>query len=383
MITFSQCYLLWAFIFISQTYGEDIPIPFLWGVATAAYQIEGATTDGGRGSTIWDTYSTIPGKIDKGDTGAIADGSYYRTKEDIQLIKNMGVQSYRFSIGWSRIMPTGTFPVNQAGIDHYNEVIDELIRQGIEPLVTLYHWDLPSGLEDKYGGWLSTEIENDFAAYADVAFAAFGDRVKMWSTINEPWSFCLMGYVTGDFAPGRCSDRTKCPAGDSMTEGYIAAHNVLNSHAKAVELYRKKYQVAQQGRIGIVLNQDWAEPLTDDPLDISAAERHNEFTMSWFADPIVFGTYPESMIRLVGDRMPQFTEEQKVRIKGSYDYFAFNHYSTKYYYDPNRPVKENEIRVLSATMDSSSVQNKRTLFDASLGPGWPSDQINAMTPYDR
>jgi beta-glucosidase len=362
---------------------------FVWGVATAAYQIEGAVNDGGRGSTIWDTFSALPGKTDHGDTGELADGSYYRVKEDVQLIKDMGLKSYRFSIAWSRIMPTGQLPVNQVGVDHYNAVLDELERQGIEPLVTLYHWDLPSGLEDLYGGWLSPEIERDFVAYADVAFAAFGDRVKMWSTMNEPWTFCLFGYVTGLFAPGRCSDRSICTEGDSATEGYIAAHNVLNSHAAAVELYRTKYQSSQGGKIGIVLNQDWAEPLTDDPLDVAAAERKNEFTMAWFADPLVFGRYPESMVRLVGDRLPQFTPEQKVRITGSYDYFAINHYSTKYYYDPLRPLQEGEIRVeapISAVVgvgaDESSPSASRSLFDTSGNLGWPADQANKESKYD-
>ena len=371
----------------------------MWGVATAAYQIEGAVTDGGRGQTIWDSFAALPGKTDKGDTGEIADGSYYRIREDVQLIKNMGLSSYRFSIAWSRIMPTGEMPVNQAGIDHYNLLLDELESQGIEPLVTLYHWDLPSALEEKYEGWLSPDIENQFALYADVCFAAFGDRVKMWTTINEPWTFCLMGYVTGAFAPGRCSDRSKCAVGDSSTEGYIAAHNVLNAHAAAVQLYRKKYQTLHGGRIGMVLNQDWAEPLTDDPLDIIAAARKNEFTMAWFADPMVFGRYPDSMVELVGDRLPKFTPEQRERLIGSYDYFAFNHYSTKYYYDPVRPVKYGEVRIApkgSIEHNNNNDKNKnnsnnnvkverkdRLLFDTTGGTGWAADQLNSESKYDQ
>ena len=362
--------------------------PFTWGVATAAYQIEGAVADDGRGPTIWDSFSAIPGKISNGDTGAVADGSYYRIAEDVQLIKDMGLSSYRFSIAWSRIMPTGEMPVNQAGIDHYNKLLDELEKQGIEPLVTLYHWDLPSALEVKYGGWLGQDIETAFAVYADVCFAAFGDRVKMWTTINEPWTFCLMGYGTGAFAPGRCSDRNLCPSGDSATESYITAHNVLNSHAAAVDVYRTKYQNTQNGKIGIVLNQDWAEPLTDDPRDIIAANRKNEFTMGWFADPLVFGKYPDSMIQLVGDRLPKFTEEQRKRLVGSYDYFAFNHYSTKYYYDPARPLRVGEKRVVTPTSSnatdtsSSKNKNKRSLFDASGSTGWAADQLNKESKYD-
>lgn len=360
---------------------------FVWGVATAAYQIEGAVADGGRGPTIWDSFAALPGKTDKGDTGEIADGSYYRIKEDVQLIKDMGLSSYRFSIAWSRIMPTGEMPINQAGIDHYNTLFDELERQGIEPLVTLYHWDLPSALEEKYEGWLSPDLERHFAFYADVCFAAFGDRVKMWTTINEPWTFCLMGYVTGAFAPGRCSDRSKCALGDSSTEGYIAAHNVLNAHAAAVQLYREKYQVLHGGKIGIVLNQDWAEPLTDDPLDIIAANRKNEFTMAWFNDPIVFGRYPDSMVELVGSRLPQFTPEQRDRLIGSYDYFAFNHYSTKFYYDPVRAVRLGEVRRAPKSdvenNQTSAVRRDRVLFDTTGGTGWAADQLNSESKYDQ
>ena len=418
--------LIWSVHLISIITADidQSPRPFVWGVATAAYQIEGAVTDDGRGPSIWDTFSALPGKTSKGDTGKIADGSYHRIKEDVQLIKNMGLKSYRFSISWSRILPTGQLPINQAGVDHYNALLDELERHGIEALVTLYHWDLPLYLEEKYGGWLSPEIEKDFTSYADICFAAFGNRVKMWTTINEPWTFCLFGYVTGAFAPGRCSDRQKCSEGNSSIEGYVAAHNVLNSHASAVQLYRKKYQKIQKGKIGIVLNQDWAEPLTQDPLDVIAANRKNEFTMGWFADPLVFGKYPDSMINLVGDRLPKFTVEEKKRLIGSYDYFAFNHYSTKYYFDPLRPLLEGEVRIspvpvpvpvplndsitindrpISAAstttvrfigeksklenlkekqMKNTNEKHTRQLFDAHGDTGWAADQLNMESKYD-
>ena len=170
---------------------------FHWGVATAAYQIEGATMEDGRGPSIWDTFTAIPGKIRNGDNGTRADDSYHKIVEDIQLIKAMGLRYYRLSISWSRILPTGQLPINQQGIDHYNQVFDELKKADIIPVVTLYHWDLPQGLEDLYGGWLSPSIEQDFVTYADVVFSAFGDRVKLWTTMNEPWSFCVLGYVRG------------------------------------------------------------------------------------------------------------------------------------------------------------------------------------------
>jgi beta-glucosidase len=319
---------------------------FMWGVATAAYQIEGATNVDGRGPSIWDTFSKLSGKINNGDNGDIADGSYTKFMEDIQLIKNMGLKSYRFSISWSRIMPTGEFPVNQAGIEHYNLVINELIAAGIAPLVTLYHWDLPEALDENYGGWLNPHMEDFFKRYADVCFRSFGDRVKLWLTLNEPWTFINMGYVAGIFAPGRCSDRNRCAEGNSSSEGYIAAHNALNAHAATVELYRTKYQAQQGGLIGIALNHDFGLPWSQSEADIAAAQIRNEFYIGWFADPIFYGKYPDSMIEKVGDRLPTFTKEQSDRIKGSVDFHAFNHYTSKYIYDPMN-LGDNAFKLLT------------------------------------
>lgn len=305
-------------------------VPFLWGTATAAYQVEGAVHADGRGDSIWDTFSRIPNKIHNNDNGNIADDSYNQFNNDIKLMKNMGMSAYRFSISWSRILPSGNGEINYVGIAHYNKIINELIKNGIEPMVTLYHWDLPANLDTTYKGWLDERIVKDFARYVDICFQAFGDRVKFWMTINEPWTFVHLGYVLGTFAPGRCSDRSKCPEGDSATEGYIAAHNVLLAHATAVNLYRKKYQNSQKGQIGIVLNQDWTEPLTDLPDDIEAAERRNEFLLGWFGDPIVFGKYPAVMEKFVGDRLPKFTPEQSKLLKGSFDFWGLNHYTSMY-----------------------------------------------------
>lgn len=338
---------------------------FLWGVAGAAFQTEGAINLDGRGPSIWDTFESLPGKIRGGDTAISADDSYRKFKEDIELVKKMGLNSYRFSISWSRILPSGEGLINQAGITHYNMVIDELISAGIEPMVTLYHWDLPQALQDKYTGWISENTADAFATYADICFSAFGDRVKIWTTLNEPWSFINLGYVAGVFAPGRCSDRSKCSGGDSATEGYKAAHNALIAHATAVDIYRKKYKKLHKGIIGIVLNQDWAEPFTDDESDVKAAERRREFSMGWFADPLVFGTYPPSMIEKVGDRLPSFTEEQVTLIKGSYDFIGLNHYSTKYIMDISTALK-----VISKDLKKSSY------------PGWEGDQEVFETKYD-
>lgn len=177
-----------------------------------------------------------------------SDDSYHRYQEDIDILKNMGLNSYRFSIAWSRIFPDGDGEINQAGVDHYNKVIDALVKADIVPFATLFHWDTPLALEARYGGWLSPEIEQSFVKYADACFAAFGDRVKNWLTLNEPMTVALVGYSAGVHAPGRCSDRTLCAQGNSTTEPYIVAHNMLNSHAAVVQLYRAKYQQAQVGQ---------------------------------------------------------------------------------------------------------------------------------------
>lgn len=267
---------------------------FLWGAASSAYQYEGAVHTDGRGPCIWDTFSALPGKIFDGETAEFADESYERYLEDIDVLKRIGLKYYRMSLAWPRIFPSGRGELNEKGIDHYNKVFDALLEAGITPIVTLYHWDLPQALEDEYLGWLSNEIENDFVAYADTCFSHFGDRVKYWSTMNEPWTFCVLGYDAGTFAPGRCSNRTICAVGDSATEPYLCAHNVLNTHSAVVQLYRKKYQKEQKGIIGIVLNQDFAEPQNEsNPADVAAAQRANEFKIGWFADPLFFGDYPE------------------------------------------------------------------------------------------
>lgn len=347
---------------------------FLWGTATAAYQIEGAVSQDKRGSSIWDSFSLIEGKIKNNDNGDIADDSYNKVVEDIELMRNMGVNSYRFSISWSRILPDGYGEINMLGVDHYNFLINELIKNNITPLVTLYHWDLPSGLEDKYEGWLSSNIEQDFVNYADICFQYFGDRVKKWLTINEPWTFSLMGYGAGSFAPGRCSDRNKCPSGNSSTEPYIAAHNTLNAHASAVMLYRRKYQRTQKGEIGIALNLDWAEPLSDAREDVLAASRKNEFSLGWFADPIVFGDYPDSMRRWVGDRLPVFSAEQRKRLKGSYDFFAINHYTTKYYSSAGKAIGSTN----NWFEDINGVESKYSSSGELIGPQGASPWLNVV-----
>jgi beta-glucosidase len=290
---------------------------FIWGVASSGYQIEGGWNEGGRGLSIWDEFCRIPGKT-KDQTGDVACDHYHRWREDVALMKQLGVKAYRFSIAWPRIFPNGSGVPNEDGIRFYSDLIDALLEAGIEPWVTLYHWDLPLALEKRYGGWLSPRIIDDFAAYADCCFSRYGDRVKNWITHNEPWCAAILGYAMGIHAPGIKSD----------TDPWLAGHHLLLSHARAVECYRANYQHRQGGQIGIANNCDWREPFTDSPADIAAAEVATEFMLAWFADPVWKGDYPESMKMRLGDKLPRFSVAEKALIKGSSDFFGLNHYST-------------------------------------------------------
>ncbi|KAG9774193.1 Beta-glucosidase 1B [Exophiala dermatitidis] len=311
-----------------------LPADFLWGFATAAYQIEGATKADGRGPSIWDTFCEKPGKIADGSNGDVACDSYYRTAQDIELLQKTGAKAYRFSISWPRIIPLGgrNDPVNQAGIDHYVKFVDDLLEAGIVPFVTLYHWDLPDELDKRYGGFLNKdEFVADFANYARVVFAALGSRVKHWITFNEPFCSSILSYHMGVHAPGRTSDRTKSPVGDSTTEPWIVGHSILLAHATAVKIYREQFKPQYGGEIGITLNGDWTEPWDpEDEQDRIACDRKIEFAICWFADPVYFGHYPESMVKQLGDRLPKFTEEESKLMAGSNDFYGMNHYCANY-----------------------------------------------------
>ncbi|KAG8074016.1 hypothetical protein GUJ93_ZPchr0006g42199 [Zizania palustris] len=310
----------------------SFPEGFVFGTASAAYQYEGAVKEDGRGQTIWDKFAHTFGKITDFSNADVAVDQYHRFEEDVQLMADMGMDAYRFSVAWARIYPNGVGQVNQAGIDHYNKLIDALLAKGIQPYVTLYHWDLPQALEDKYGGWLHRQIIIDFAAYAETCFEAFGDRVKHWITLNEPHTAAIQGYDAGLQAPGRCSVllHLYCRAGNSGTEPYIVAHNFILAHAAAADVYRRKYKAAQDGQLGIAFDVMWFEPMTNDTMDIEAAKRAQEFQLGWFADPFFFGDYPATMRARVGDRLPGFTAEEAAVVKGALDFMGINHYTTYY-----------------------------------------------------
>lgn len=281
------------------------------------------------------------GKIANGDNGDLAVDQYHRYKQDVKLIKNMGMDAYRFSISWSRILPKGSVKfgeINEEGLTYYNNLIDELLKNGIQPFITLFHWDLPQELEDQYGGFLSSEIVGDFSAYAEVCFLAFGDRVKHWITLNEPWSFCTLGYDLGVFAPGRCSSYiANCSAGNSATEPYIVGHNMLLAHAAAVDIYKRKYQTLQNGSIGITLVAVWIVPYSESVVDKRATQRAMDFIFGWFMDPLTSGGYPLTMRDIVGSRLPQFTKKQSRQLKGSFDFIGLNYYTSQYGADNSKP----------------------------------------------
>ncbi|CAO2035430.1 unnamed protein product [Urochloa humidicola] len=314
---------------------KSFPEGFIFGTASSAYQYEGAAREGGKGPSIWDTYShQHKEKIIDGSNGDVAVDSYHLYKEDVRIMKDMGMDAYRFSISWSRILPNGSLKggVNREGVRYYNNLIDELLLKGVQPFVTLFHWDTPQALEDKYGGFLSPNIVIDYKDYAEVCFKEFGDRVKHWITFNEPWSFCSSGYASGVAAPGRCSpwELGRCSVGDSGTEPYIVCHHQLLAHAETFRLYKEKYQAAQKGNIGITLISHWFVPSSHSQMNHDASRRAIDFMLGWFMDPLTKGDYPQSMRLFVGNRLPQFTPKQSELVKGAFDFIGINYYTTNY-----------------------------------------------------
>ncbi|KAF3450135.1 hypothetical protein FNV43_RR06215 [Rhamnella rubrinervis] len=313
---------------------SSFPHGFIFGAGSAAYQSEGAARQHGRGPSIWDTFTRRhPEKIFDGSNGDVADDLYHRYKGDIKLMKKIGLDSFRFSISWSRVLPTGKFKggVNQEGVQYYKNFINELLSNGLIPFVTLFHWDLPQALEDEYGGFRSDKIVEDYGEYVDFVFKTFGDKVKYWTTLNEPYSYSTSGYSSGTFAPGRCSKYAgNCTEGNSATEPYLVAHHLLLSHAAAVKIYKQKYQASQKGQIGITLVTHWFQPKFPTDADRKAAFRVLDFFLGWYLHPITYGDYPKTMQSFLGNRLPKFTPSQSYSLKGSMDFLGLNYYTTNY-----------------------------------------------------
>mgnify|MGYP000912571215 CR=1 FL=1 len=324
-----------------QVVAHEFPADFVWGAATAAYQIEGAWNVTGKGMSWNDWYNNIYKQLPLNQTGNVAIDFYHRFREDIALMKKMQLKNFRMSIAWPRVLPKGTVDQpSQEGIDFYNSVFDALHEAGIEPWVTLYHSDFPQALVtfDNASAWLNPNISNLFADYADFCFRTFGSKVKNWITLNEPAIAAWFGYGLGGGVPTRCSPKynpeceTLGKGGNSSTEPYLAAHNMILSHAKAVRTYREKYKQTQGGQIGWTLNIAHALPWNaSEPDDIKAADTYLHFQLGWFANPIIYGDYPAIMREYItGSRLPTFTPEEQELVKGAYDYFGINHYTTVY-----------------------------------------------------
>ncbi|CAL1355769.1 unnamed protein product [Linum trigynum] len=303
---------------------NDFPPDFVFGVATSAYQIEGGANEGGKGPSIWDAFTHIPGTTLDGSNGDVAVDHYHRYKEDIELISKLGFGAYRFSLSWSRILPDGTGDrVNDEGVAFYNNLINSLLEKGIEPYVTLYHWDLPLHLQEALDGWLSKDIVKYFAKYADVCFESFGDRVKNWITINEPLQTAINGHDSGIFAPGKCEK--------PKTEPYLASHHQILAHSAAVSVYRRKYKEKQKGQIGLVVDCEWAEANSNTPENKAAAARRLDFQLGWYLHPLYYGEYPSSMREILGDQLPEFTNEEKQELlQNSMDFIGLNHYTSRF-----------------------------------------------------
>lgn len=309
---------------------DKVPDDFLFGLATSAYQVEGAWNECGKGVSIWDTLTHTKNVTYNGDTGDIACDSYNQYKTDVKMLKEVGAQVYRFSIAWTRILPYGfANKTNKEGIKYYQNLIDELLENGIEPMVTLYHWDLPQTLQD-IGGWPNPLMEDYFADYARICFEHFGDKVKFWTTFNEPMQICYRSYGSSSFhlAP------------DIPSPGiadYLCAHTLIKAHAKVYHLYKKEFR-KQKGKISIVLDFTWAVPKTNSQEDQEAADRYKKFYLGWYLNPIVYGDYPKVMIEYIDrkskeqnfpqSRLPKFTATEKIQNRRTYDYIGINVYIT-------------------------------------------------------
>jgi beta-glucosidase len=306
----------------------QFPPNFRWGTATAAYQIEGGTREDGRKDSIWDVFARIPGKVANGESGDIAGDHYHRWKEDIALMKSLGYKAYRFSLAWPRILPDGRGHVNQAGIDFYNRLIDELLKADIHPLVTLYHWDLPAALPN---GWLNRDTTSAFEEFCAVAAKAFGDRVKEWITINEPFCASFLGYAYGRHAPGVTD----------ISKALLASHHVLLAHGLAVPALRAE---CPDARIGITLNEGPFYPTSQSVDDLSAARHADGEFNRWFLDPVYGRHYPADMLLdyikagLLDSIEPEFIHPGDMeKIAVPTDFLGLNYY-TRGVIDTRKPT---------------------------------------------
>jgi beta-glucosidase len=312
------------------------PPGFQFGAATAAYQIEGAVDEDGRGPSIWDTFTRVPGAVTHGDTGAIACDHYHRADADLDLLAEIGLTAYRFSIAWPRVVPDGTGSVNQKGLDFYRRLVEGLRARGVTPVATLYHWDLPQPLQDA-GGWVSRDTVGYFCDYARVVLDALGDAVPLWGTVNEPFCAAMVGHLEGRQAPGITD----------LASALAAAHHLLLAHGQAVEIVR---QSAPGARVGISHLFSDISPASQSAADLAAARRLDGYENRWFLDPVLLGTYPEDMLGWYERQVPvDFIRDGDLRvIAAPADFLGVNYYETKTVADdPGEPY--HRARVMPRT----------------------------------
>ncbi|MEX2236864.1 MAG: GH1 family beta-glucosidase [Dehalococcoidia bacterium] len=290
----------------------SFPPDFIWGAATASYQIEGAWDEDGKGESIWDRYSHTPGNVRDNDTGDVACEHYHRYRDDVALMKEMGLDAYRFSIGWPRILPSGKGQVNAAGLDFYRRLVDELLENDIEPWVTLYHWDLPQAIQDE-GGWANREIVEHFAEYARVVTEALGDRVKRWMIFNEPAVFTFLGYITGNHPPGIRDGAT----------GMRASHIANLAQAEAL---RRMKATGKAEHVGTALSMGAGYPASDDPKDIAATDRYHALNNIWFLEPALNGRYPEPFVEPINLERIGVQPRDMEKVRADFDFIGINLY---------------------------------------------------------
>jgi beta-glucosidase len=291
---------------------NPFPPGFLWGTATSAYQVEGSPLADGAGQSIWHRFSHTPGLVQGGDTGDLACDHYRRHAADLALMAELGLRAYRFSVAWGRVLPQGRGRVNPRGLGFYERLVDELLARGIAPLVTLYHWDLPSALDDR-GGWLNPDSAGWFADYAGVVFRALDDRVRLWITLNEPWVVTDGGYLTGTMAPGH----------RNLFETPLAAHNLLRAHGRAVAAYR----ALGRHEIGIAVNLEPKYPASEAPADRQATARAEAYMNRQYLDPILLGRYPETLSGIFGEAWSEPPPSDLEGIARPIDFLGINYYT--------------------------------------------------------
>jgi len=296
---------------------HKFPHNFLWGAATASYQIEGARNEDGKGESIWDRFSHTPGKTTNGDTGDIACDHYHRYLDDIALMRRIGLKAYRFSISWTRILPAGKGAVNTAGLDFYDRLVDALCAANIEPYITLHHWDYPQTLYED-GGWINRDNLGYFADFAAIMAKRLGDRIQSWATFNEPGVIATDGYITGEHAPGE----------QDILKGIQVTHNLMVAHGLAVQALRG---VNPNLRVGIVLNQWMADAAADDPQSIQQAEKAWNTSETTFLHPIFKGYYHPAQVEMAGNTLPEIRAGEMAVISQKLDFLGINFYSRNLY----------------------------------------------------